>query len=60
MPKKIHSIANKNLLMAKYWEKFHCRLPSGERFGFLSIANISTDAEIFKKKKQRKTFLLQD
>ncbi len=23
MPKKIHSIANKNLLMAKYWEKCH-------------------------------------
>ena len=40
MPKKIHSIANKNLLMAKYWEKFHCLLPSGERFGFLSTANI--------------------
>jgi hypothetical protein len=59
MPKKIHSIANKNLLMAKYWEKFYCLLPSGERFGFLSTANISTDAEIFKKK-QRKTFLLQD
>jgi hypothetical protein len=30
MPKKIHSIANKNLLMAKYWEKFyglHSRAP---------------------------------
>lgn len=36
MPKKIHSIANKNLLMAKYWEKFYGLLPSGERFGFLS------------------------
>lgn len=36
MPKKIHSIANKNLLMAKYWEKCHGLLLSGERFGFLS------------------------
>ena len=56
MPKKIHSIANKNLLMPEYWEKFYGLLLSGERFGFLSIANISTDAEIFKKKSNARPF----